>query len=55
MPEPIIDDNKQYKIRVKKPVKYGADILRPNMPRILVSGKALKEILEDVLDYEEFE
>jgi hypothetical protein len=53
MPE-VIDDDKQYKIRVKKPVKVGADTLRPNMARILVSGATLKEIQEDVLDYEEF-
>jgi hypothetical protein len=54
MPE-VIDDNKQYRIRVKRPVKYGADTLRPNMPRIVVLGSVLKEIQEDVLDYEELQ
>jgi hypothetical protein len=55
MPEATIDDNKSYVIRVKRPVKYGADTLRPNMSRIIVSGKALKEIQADVLDYEELQ
>jgi hypothetical protein len=54
MPE-VIDDNKQYVIRVTKPIKYGADTLRPNMSRIVVSGAALKEIQADVLDYEELQ
>ena len=55
MPEPVIDDDKMYKIRVTRPVKYGPDTLRPNMAKIVVSGKALKEIQADVLDYEELQ
>jgi hypothetical protein len=52
---PEIDDNKQYRIRVTRPVKYGIDTLRPSMPRIVVSGAVLKEIQADVLDYEELQ